>query len=287
MKSFPKVFIVILNYNGRDVIRKCLASVFKIDYPSLEVVMVDNNSNDGSFELARSCFSKMTFIKNEENLGFSAGNNVGIRYALDRAADWVLLLNNDTEVDKDFLDKLLGAAEKDEAVGMLSPVIFEKENGKIWFSGGKIKWLSMKAEHMRQAKTEDFFETDFVSGCAMLVKREIFQRVGLLDEDFFLYWEDADFSVRVKKAGFKLAVVSGAWIYHWEKSEKLKKNKVYWLVISGLIFFKKNAPRHLKGWLCFYVKLRKMKNWIDLARGRNELAETVSKAYRDFEKYIR
>ncbi|OGI28827.1 MAG: hypothetical protein A2288_00265 [Candidatus Moranbacteria bacterium RIFOXYA12_FULL_44_15] len=286
MKNFSKVFIVILNYNGRDVIKKCLASVFRVDYPNFEVVVVDNNSQDGSFEMARSGFSKAIFIKNEENLGFSLGNNVGIRYALDRAADWVFLLNNDAEVDKDFLGKLVDAAEKDVAIGISSPVIFEKDSGKIWFSGGKIKWFSMKAEHTCQAKTEECFESEFVSGCAMLVKREVFQEIGLLDEDFFLYWEDIDFSVRARRAGFKVMVVSSSWAYHWEKSEAFKKSKVYWLVISGLIFSKKNAPWWLRGWLYFYVKLRKLKNKIDLAYNRNEMAEVVSKAYRDFEKYI-
>ena len=107
MKNYPKVFVVVLNYNGGHFIKKCLASVFKNDYPDFEVVVVDNGSKDGSLEMAKSNFSKAVFIKNEENLGFATGNNIGIRYSLERMADYVCLLNNDTEVEKDFIEKLI------------------------------------------------------------------------------------------------------------------------------------------------------------------------------------
>jgi GT2 family glycosyltransferase len=280
----PKIFIIVLNYNGKDVIKNCLASVFKIDYPDFEVVVVDNNSSDGSLEYAKNNFSKANFIKNEANLGFSVGNNVGIRFALERMADYVLLLNNDTEVEKDFLSKLVGAAERDEKIGIASPVIFSGSNRQIWFSGGSISWLRMKTMHEKRATTADLYETLFITGCAMLVKAAVFKEVGLLDEDYFLYWEDVDFSVRAERAGFKNIVVSGSWVYHFEKSESNLKNKTYWLVVSGLIFFKKNSPSILKPWIAGYVVLRKIKNWADIVFKCNELAPVVQKAYKDFKK---
>lgn len=283
MKKYPKVFIIVLNYNGRKVIKKCLSSVFKIDYPNLEVVFVDNNSTDGSLEMAKTNFSKATFIKNEENLGFAAGNNVGIRYALERMADYVLVLNNDTEVEKDFLTKMVEAAEKDEKIGILSPVIFQGDTKEVWFSGGIIKWLRMKSMHLDKVQTEDSYETDFVTGCSMLVKASVFKEIGLFDEDYFLYWEDADLSFRAKKAGFKNVVVSGSWVYHYERSSKHKDAKTYWLVISGLIFFKKNAGFWIKSWLKFYLLGRRLKNWLDIRFKKNELAPMVQKAYRDFQ----
>jgi len=284
LQTFPKIFIIILNHNGVEVIKKCLASVFKVDYPNFEVVVVDNSSQDGSFEAAKINFSKANFIQNEANLGFSAGNNVGIRFALERMADYVLLLNNDTEVEKDFLTRLVNVAEADKKIGITSPVIFNGHSRQIWFSGGRIKWLRMKTEHEKKTSAEDSYETKLATGCAMLVRAAVFKEVGLLDEDFFLYWEDTDFSVRVRRSGFKIKVVSGAWVYHFEKSEQNLKQKTYWLVISGLIFFKKNTSSTLKPWIVGYVILRRIKNWADVVFERNELAPIVQKAYQDFKK---
>ena len=283
MKRYPKAFIVILNYNGKDVIKKCLTSVFKIDYPDFEVVLVDNNSTDGSLEIAKSNFSKANFIKNEENLGYASGNNIGIRFSLERMAEYVLLLNNDTEVEKDFLMKMIAVMEEDEKVGIASPVIMDGNTKQIWFSGGKIDWLRMKTLHLQSARTETCFESEFITGCSMLVRSEVFQKIGLLDENFFLYWEDADFSLRSRKAGFRNVVVPTSWIYHFEKSEGRKKAKIYWLVISGLIFFKKNAPFWLKPWFGLYLPARKVKNWLDVKFSRNEEALAVQKAYRDYQ----
>lgn len=285
VKIYPKVFVVVLNYNGRDVIKDCLTSLFKLEYPNLEVIFVDNNSTDESFEYAKSNFSKATFIRNEANLGFSAGNNVGIKYALERMADYVLLLNNDTEVEKDFLNKLIEVMERDPQIGIASPVIFNGYNKEIWFSGGKIDWIRMKTVHFQGSQAADYFETEFVSGCSMLIKAEVFKKIGLLDEDYFLYWEDADFSFRAVENGFKNIVVSGSWVYHFEKSEKNPENKVYWLVLSGLIFFQKNAKFFKRIWIKGYFMLRRIKNWADtkISPG-NKIALVVEKAYEDFQK---
>lgn len=287
MKNYPKVFIVILNYNGGNLIKKCLASVFKNDYPNFEVVVVDNHSTDGSLEMAKSNFSKANFIKNEENLGFATGNNIGIRFSLERMADYVCLLNNDAEVEKDFIIKLIEVMEKpvsneEKKIGIASPVIFNGETKQVWFSKGKIDWLTMKATHSKKIETKDFYESEFITGCAMMVKADVFNEIGLLDEDFFLYWEDVDFSYRARKANFRTVVVTASWAYHFEKSENNVESKTYWLVVSGLIFFQKNAPFLLKPWLKIYIIARKIKNRKDLIFRKNELARIVNKAYKDF-----
>jgi len=282
MAKFPKVYIIILNYNGKDFLKKCLLSVFKNDYPNFETILVDNNSTDGSFEMAKSAFSKLNFIKNQENLGFSSGCNVGIRYSLERMADYVLLLNNDLEVEKDFLTRLIQVAESDEAIGVLSPLIFNGYTKKIWFSKGKISWWRMKSIHQKTIKTNDYYKSSFIKGCSMLVKAAVFKKIGLLDEDYFLYWEDADFSLRSRKAGFKNIVVTSSWVYHFEQSQKNKDSKIYWLVISGLIFFKKNTPLILRPYMQILIILRRIKNTADVYFKRNKLALSVKKAYKDF-----
>lgn len=277
-----KVFIVMLNYNGRDFVQKALLSLFRIDYPNFEIIFVDNNSQDGSFEMAKRAFPKLTFIKNSQNLGFSAGNNVGIKYALERGADYILLLNPDIEVAHNFLGELVSAMEKQKAVGIGSPVIFGENGRDVWFSGGKINWFRMRNKHKRKKRCSDYFGSAFISGCAMMIRAEVFKRIGLLDEDYFLYWEDVDFSFRARRAGYKLGVFHKSQITHLEKSEENKKNKIYWLVISGLIFFQKNTSLALKPWIFFYTFLRKIKNKADIYFRNNELRSAVQKAYQDF-----
>lgn len=282
MKNFPKVFILILNYNGLAVIKKCLTSVFKIDYPNFEIVVVDNNSTDGSLEVAKASFSKAIFIKNEENLGFSAGNNIGIRFALKRGADYVLILNNDVEVEINFLSRMIEKISAEERIGIASPVIFNEQTREIWFSGGRINWLRLKTIHEKKIRTEEVYDSEFITGCAMLISAPVFSQVGFFDENFFLYWEDADFSLRVKKAGLRNVIIPSSWIYHLERSETRLENKTYWLVISGLIFFKKNANFFLKIWGIAYLALRKIKNRWDVKKKGDRISLIVQKAYRDF-----
>jgi GT2 family glycosyltransferase len=282
MKKHPKVFIVILNYNGLEVLKKCLTSVFKIDYPNWEIVLVDNNSSDGSLEMAKTNFSKAIFIKNEENLGFAAGNNVGIKFALERAADFILILNSDVEVEKNFLTQLIDTVAENEKIGLASPVIFDGRTKEIWFSGGHIDWWRVKTVHEKNIQTERFFNSSFITGCAMLIRAAVFKKIGLLDEDFFLYWEDADFSLKSRKVDFQNVVVSSSWIYHWEKSRANPENKTYWLVVSGLIFFRKNANWLLKIWGWFYLILRRTKNRWDVKFKKDKISLVVQKAYRDF-----
>jgi len=285
MNTYPKVFAIVLNYNGRDVLLPCLDSLYKSDYPNLEIVVVDNNSKDGSLEDAREKFPRFHFIKNSENIGFGAGNNVAIRFALEKMADYVFLLNNDATVEPDTISNLVAEAEKDGESGILSPIIFTPDKN-VWFAGGKIIWKKMRTAHIFKPFSDSPYETAYVSGCAMLVKKDVFKKIGLFDEDFFLYYEDADFSWRAKKAGFELKMVPDAIAYHCEKSETKNPAKLYWLVISGLIFFKKNATGWKKLRVSFYLTLRKIKNFFDVKFRPSPEAMEVRRAYRNYKKFL-
>ena len=281
--DFPKIFTVILNYNGRDTILKSLKSVYLQDYPNYELVVADNCSLDESPALAKKYYSGVHFIQNGENFGFAAGNNPAIRFALEKFADYVFLLNNDAMLEKNTLSRLVKAAEEDKKAGILSPLIL-RADGSIWYAGGKIRWFKMRAEHIFKIEKQEPYETKFASGCAMLIKKDVFREIGLLSEKYFLYYEDADFCVRAAKKGFKVLTVPDAKAVHLEKSEEVKSEKVYWLVLSGLIFFKKNAPAIWKPWIKIYTFLRKIKNRLDVKFKDDEISLAVQKAYGDYKK---
>ncbi len=284
MKPYPKINIVVLNRNGKEVLKKCLAGLFRLDYPNFEVVVVDNNSIDGSLENARQNFSRATYIKNEQNLGFSAGNNIGIKYSLEKMADFVLLLGNNIEVDKKCLAGLVKAVEENPKAGIFGPIIFSGQSDKILFSAGKIDWWRMEVDCMGPRLREDD-KVEFISGDAMFVRAEVFKKIGLLDEDFFLSWADKDFSVRAKKAGFSSMVVSNSIARYSESNEgENKSHEIYWQELSRLMFFQKNAPLYLKPWIALNTFLRKIKNQLDMRKNKTEINLAMRKAYEDFGK---
>lgn len=284
MNNSPKIFVVVLNYNGRNTLSACLKSVYQNIYPNFEVVLVDNNSTDGSLEEAKRNFSRAHFIKNPQNLGFSAGNNVGIRFALEKFADYIFLLNSDAYVEKNTLTDLVIEAEKNPMTGLISPLI-KKPDGSVWFAGGKIDWLRMRTVHFFKPQKTSAYASAYLSGCALLIKKTVFQQIGLFDEHFFLYYEDADFSLRARRAGFDLLLLPTTTIVHAEQSEVANPRKLYWLVLSGLFFFRKNTPFIWKPWLMLYLGLRKSKNFFACHAKQNTAALEVRKAYQDFRKH--
>ncbi len=230
------VFLLILNFNSGSVTTECLESVKQLDVRGvdLNVVVVDNASTDNSLlSINELTSSRVKVIKNQANLGFAGGNNVGIRYALENDADWVFLLNQDTEIAKKALVRLIEAAQKDKKAGILSPKIYfsegyefhrerysKEERGKVfWYAGGLMDWQNVISQHrgvdeVDRGQYDQVEETEFVSGCAMLIKREVLEKIRGFDEKYFLYYEDADFCQRANQAGFKLLFVPQAKVWH-------------------------------------------------------------------------
>ncbi len=236
------VVISLLNFNGKKNTLDCLESLknVKRDGFKLTIVIVDNASTDGSLKgIQNSKFKiqnhnlKFKIVANKENLGFSGGHNTAIQYAFEDEADYVLLLNNDTYVDPDFLVELLKVAEEDKSVGILTPKIYfapgfeyhknrysENEIGKIlWYAGAKMDWKNINGLHrgvdeLDKGQFDKTEETELATGCCMLIKKEVFEKVGILDHRYFLYYEDADLSIKAKKKGFKVVYVPKSIIWH-------------------------------------------------------------------------
>ncbi len=234
----PKVSIIILNWNSYEVTRDCLHSLRKIDYRNYEVLIVDNGSVDSSADQLQREFPEVRMVRNAQNLGFTGGNNVGMRDALSRGADYLLLLNNDTIVAPDFLSKLVAVAEGQPTVGMINPKIYYYEPpDRIWYAGGQYEpWRTFPKHFGLRQRDVGLYnqkrEVSFITGCALLIKAEVVRKIGLLDEIFFLSFEDADWSIRALEAGYKGVYVPESVIWHrdsyvTEKSLGLARREFY------------------------------------------------------------
>ena len=264
-----KVFLIILNWNGGRMTISCLKSLESVNCDSffVEVVVVDNGSTDDSVERIelriKNQEPKTILLRNKENLGFAEGNNVGIRYALESGADYICLLNNDTRVDPDFLMQLIKTADSDEKIGLAGGKIYfekgyefhkdrykENERGKvIWYAGGIIDWGDVYATHrgvdeVDVGQYDEITETDYINGCLLLAKKEVFKKVGLFDPKYFLYFEDVDLSVRVKKSGFKIIFCPAAKIWHLSSGSSGSGSELhdYFITRNRLLFGLRFAP---------------------------------------------
>jgi GT2 family glycosyltransferase len=211
-----KLGVVVLNWNGKDVTPRCLESIARSACPPDQIVVVDNASADGSADLVRAAFPQVTLVVNDSNLGFAEGNNVGIRLLLERACDLVLLLNNDAVLDAQALCELKRAAEARPAAAYGAAIYELAAPGALWYGGGSINRLTLDARHETSpghAKGPPR-ETDFVTGCCLMFRSDALRRIGLLDKDFFAYYEDIDWSLRARAAGERLLYVPGAIVHH-------------------------------------------------------------------------
>jgi GT2 family glycosyltransferase len=262
----PKVGIIILNWNGYEVTRECLGSLSKIDYPTYEIILVDNGSVDGSPEKLATEFPGMSMIRNKENLGFTGGNNVGIRRALEENMEYVLLLNNDTEVAPQFLSELIRAAESDNRVGLLNPkIMYFKPPDRIWYAGGSFNiWKGIASTRGCQEVDRGLYNTNeevtFITGCAFLIKAEVIRKIGLLDECFFYTCEDTDWSIRSLHAGYKALYVASSVIWHKESID-VKRNagkafRDFYNVRNSLLLARRHARAY--HWPSFLVCLALM-----------------------------
>jgi GT2 family glycosyltransferase len=259
--AYPHVSIIILNWNRKDDTISCLHSIEKVNYPNLSVILVDNASSDGTVEAVKEKFPSVKTISNPRNLRFAGGNNVGIEYALVNKADFVLLLNNDTEVEPDFLSELVRFAENDSHTGIVGPKIYYYYDKKrIWFAGGKVDywkgWIShIGIREMDHGQYDAAREVDYITGCCMLVRREVIEKIGKLDESYFIYGEDSDWCLRASRAGYRLAYVPSSVIWHKVSASS-----------GGNLSWFKNWNK-LKSQLRLMARYAKWYNWVTIPFG--------------------
>jgi GT2 family glycosyltransferase len=217
----PRVVVIVLNWNGREDTLGCLESLQAVDYPNWEVLVVDNGSEDGSVEAIHRSYPGITVLETGKNLGFAGGNNRGIEVALTRAAEFILLLNNDTTVAPDLLCAFVRAAETHPDAGVFgAKIYFFSDPQRLWYAGARWNSLSWSFDHVGQgvlddgAEFEQVRDTDYACGCAMFFRAAAARAVGVLDERFFILWEEVDWCFRARKAGSRCLFVPEAKVWH-------------------------------------------------------------------------
>lgn len=214
------MYILLVNWNGKEVTLECLDSLAQLSYPRFTVVVVDNASTDGSVQAIRERHPNVVVLEQQTNLRFAGGNNAGIRYALERGTDMICLLNNDTTVDSEFLAPLVTRLQSDQTIGAVAPKIYYYDQpNRIWFAGGEISmWtgtmrhIGIREEDRGQYNTSR--EIDYATGCCILTRREVIEKAGMLDDSFFMYAEDADWCMRVRRAGYRIMYEPQARVWH-------------------------------------------------------------------------
>lgn len=256
----PTVSIIVLNWNGLEDTIACLESLSKITYPDYSIVVVDNGSRGNDACVLQERYGAHAYlIRNDRNYGYAGGNNVAIRYALEnRAPDFVLILNNDTVVAPDFLSRMIEAAERDPAIGVVGSKVYYHSFPKlIQGAGGRVNMWTGQASHIgiKQVDSGQYDtqrEVDYVFGCCLLIGRQVIERIGLLDESFFSYWDETDYCFRAREAGYRVVYVPEAKVWHkaplklkaWHKTPeggKVRGLYYYYMARNNFKFMKKHA----------------------------------------------
>lgn len=253
----PLVYVIVLNYNGRRWLESCFDALLRTDYENYRVVLVDNASSDGGVKLIQSRFPTVEVLANNSNLGFSEGNNAGVRMALNGGADYVVLLNPDTKVEPEWLRELIAAGEAEDTTGILGAVQLEYDGTGFnsWTTSAANRHL---AELGDPAASRRSISMEWVEGACFAVKRRVWEEVGLLDPIYFAFYEEIDFCRRAICRGYEVALVPRSRIHHhrggsWEAGDRIKRERDYRCDRSQFIYASTDPRRSLAGNCYWYL----------------------------------
>ncbi len=289
-----RIGIVIVNYNGIIHNQECIDSILNSSYSNIEIIIVDNKSVDSSIEeLERIYNENITVIKNTENLGFAGGTNIGIKYAISNGCDYVLLLNNDTVIDKNMIGYMLKTSRENYNAVVSPKIYYYEPSNVIWSAGGEINWnrgytIQYGMGKIDNGQWDDKREVSFATGCCILIPRRVIEKVGLIQEEYFLYFEDTDYCVNIRKCGFKIIYEPMAKMYHKVSATTGGDNNinyVYYIIRNRLLFNHKYNNNKVIPYV--YILLSIMKKcavWI--FRKRYDLVKCSIIAIYDFKKKV-
>lgn len=281
--SLPKVAIVILTWNNSPDTLECLGSVGQLDYGNFGTIVVDNGSSDDTVRRIRSDFPQVEVVELRVNLGYAAGNNIGIQRALDIGADYILILNNDTLVAPTMLTELVDVARANSRIGLLGPLMYCVQPAATLFAAGSfIRWrrgntinrgmFQSSADYTQLSEPEP---VDYIAGCGVLVRRACLEAIGAFQADYYLNFEDADWGVKTWHSGYEVWYVPKAILWH-KVSATLgvaSPAAAYYMTRNALLFFWRNSPRLLRGLTVLRIMLRTLQTigaWTLKAKYRND-----------------
>lgn len=258
-----KCYIIVLQWNNSTDTLECLASLEKIRTPGVEILVVDNGSTDGSLKRVQAAYPHLSYLDNGANLGYAEGNNRGIEIALEKGADFLLLLNNDTYVASNLIDAFLEAASLHPEAGAFgAKIYFHDEPATIWHAGGDVNLQTLRCGHLGNGdadsdkKHEEIRRVNYLCGCALFIRAEALKKVGLFDAQFFLLWEEIDWCFRLRKAGYSCLFVPKARLWHKISASFPEGNRgpvwQYYYFRNRLLFAKRHQTKRER--IEFYKK---------------------------------
>lgn len=295
IKKNELIYIIVLTYNDSEDTIKCLTSLKNNIYSKFKIVVVDNNSEFDTISEIKEKHPDVEYLQLKKNYGYAGGNNRGIKYAIDQGASYVLIINNDTLVKDNFLLELVKSIKTNDKVAIVSPKIYKYPNkNELWYFKGKIDWYkgmgyNIDNDALNSEMVNQDMKTNFASGCCMLMDIELLaeNNVQLLEEDYFLYFEDNDFSSKVIDKNMDLIFCPNSVIYHKVSASTSNDDSpilTYYFTRNRLLFMKRNHPSkyiYIRFLLFFYLtRIIKVIQW--LPQKRTEHIKFLFKGIKDF-----
>jgi GT2 family glycosyltransferase len=291
MTSQPLVISVILNTNRRDDTLECLDSLRRNSYPNHRIIVLDNHSIDGSVAAIREAHPDVQIVALEQNLGYAGNNNVGIEFAMQQGAEWVFVLNEDIILDGECLAKLVEVGEGDPQIGILGPLVYHHDEPTVIQSAGGMLgeyWESIHLgkDEVDQGQFKAPHLVEWISGCAIFVRRDAIEQAGMLDGNYFIYWEETEWCIRIGRAGWKIVHVPQSRIWHKgvQRDYQPKPSFTYYGTRNYLLTLSKHkAPLRVQLYTWMQI-LRTLASWSVRPKWRHkrEHRDAMWKGIRDY-----
>ena len=282
--SQPLIISVILNTNRKEDTLECLGSLFSQDYSNHKTIVLDNHSTDGSVDAIRREYPNVHIIELEVNKGYAGNNNVGIEKALKENPDWIFVINEDTVFAPDCFRKLIEVGESDSTIGMLGPMVYHHDEPDVIQTAGGIfgpHWeiYHLSVDEKDYGQYKDPHPVDWISGCGIMVRRDVIEQVGMIDERYFYFWEETEWCLRAGKSGWLVMHVPQAKLWHKgvQRDHQPKPSVTYYATRNRLLTLSKHhAP--MAAWVYAWGQLIRIltswtlrSKWTDKRAHRNAM----------------